>query len=249
MTVSFLQSKLLLDAGFSVHGFTKRTGGVSEGPYASLNLAFDVGDSDENVKANWLRLKDAVNADLPLCRAIQVHGATVAKDDTAVLKSWDARPEIEADALVSQTETVKAVQTADCVPLLLACPETRITAAVHAGRRGASNGVILQTIREMGHLGARSECLLAALGPCIGYPCYEVGEEAAKPLVESADPKPRTPGKYLLDLANAVEVSLIVAGIGTDRIERVGGCTHCLEEDFFSYRRSGVCGRIAGFIA
>jgi polyphenol oxidase len=249
MTISFLRSKLLLDAGFSVHGFTTRAGGVSEGPWASLNLGFDVGDADENVKANWTRLKEAIGTDLPLCRVRQVHGARTADAKDALLSAWDARPNIEADAMVSTGNMVKAVQTADCVPGLLACTETRVAAAVHAGWRGASGGVVRNAIRKMVSLGAEPGRIIAALGPCIGYPCYEVGEEVATKLVESADPKPKEAGTYLLDLANAVEVDLIVGGVSTDRIERVGGCTHCNEADFFSYRKSGgTCGRTAAFI-
>jgi YfiH family protein len=250
MTISFLQSKLLLDAGFALHGFTTRAGGMSTGPYASLNLGFDVGDADENVKAAWMLLKEAIGTDLPLCRVRQVHGVLVTDATNAMLSAWDARPNIEADALVSKGDMVKAVQTADCVPLLLACTETRVTAAVHVGWRGAASGVIRNAIRTMVSLGAEPAHMIAALGPHIGYPCYEVGEEVAQKLVESADPKPKEAGTYLLDLANAVEVDLIVGGVSTDRIERLGGCTHCNEADFFSYRKSGgTCGRTAGFIA
>lgn len=249
MTVSFLQSKLLLDAGFSTHGFTKRTGGVSDGPFASLNLAFDIGDADENVSANLRKLQAASGVDLPLARARQVHGHGAEKGEDARLSSWEARPKIDADALVSNGGMVKLVQVADCVPLLLACPVSRVTAVVHAGWRGAVSGIVKSAIRLMEELGADTSQVLAALGPSIGFPCYEVGEEVASRLVESADPKPKEPGKYLLDLQNAVEVSLIIAGVSSNRMERVGGCTHCLEEDFFSYRKSGgTCGRSAAFI-
>jgi len=249
MTVSLLQSKLLTDAGFASHGFAMRKGGVSEGPFESLNLAFDIGDSDENVIANLRRFKAAVARDLPLARACQVHGRTAMDAENALLASWETRPFAEADALVGAGEAVLSVQTADCVPVLLACPESRVTAAVHAGWRGAASGVVTNTVRRMVDRGADSSKIVAALGPSIGYPCYEVGEDTAKRLVESADPKPREPGKYLLDLQNAVEVSLIIAGVSTDRIERVGGCTHCLEADFFSYRKSGgTCGRSLSYI-
>ena len=250
MTVSILQSKLLTEAGFAVHGFTRRTGGVSEGPYASLNLGFDIGDAEENVRENLRRLQAAVGTDLPLARVKQVHGAAIADIEAARLAAWDDTPKIEADAVISDGTTVKAVQTADCVPILLACPESRITAAVHAGWRGASAGIVRNVLRRMTEMGARTDLMIAALGPAIGFPCYEVDEDVGKRFIESADPKPKTPGKFLLDLLNAVEVDLIIGGISTDRIERVGGCTHCLPEELFSYRQSGgSCGRMLGFIA
>ena len=250
MTVSILQSKLLTDAGFAVHGFTRRTGGVSEGPYASLNLGFGIGDADENVRENLRRLQAAVGTDLPLARVKQVHGAAIADVEAARLSAWDAAPEIEADAVISDGTTVKAVQTADCVPILLACPESRITAAVHAGWHGAAAGIVRNVVRKMTEMGARTDIMIASLGPAVGFPCYEVDEDVGKRFIESADPRPGTPGKFLLDLLNAVEVDLIISGISTDRMERVGGCTHCLLEEFFSYRQSGgTCGRMLGFIA
>ena len=251
MTVSILQSKLLTDAGFPLHGFTRRVGGVSEGPYASLNLGFDIGDADENVRENLRRLQAAVGTELPLARVRQVHGALVADAEAARLSAWDAAPEVDADAIVSADgKTVQAVQTADCVPVLLACPESRITAAVHAGWRGAAAGIVRKVLRKMTEMGARTDLMTAALGPAIGFPCYEVDEEVGKRFIESAEPKPKTPGKYLLDLLNAVEVDLIIGGISTDRMERVGGCTHCLPEELFSYRHSGgTCGRMLSFIA
>ena len=85
MTISIVQSQILLEAGFLHHGFTTRNGGVSEGPYSSLNLAFDIGDPDENVKINLLRLKEFVGADAPLSRAKQVHGVTVVKGEETAL--------------------------------------------------------------------------------------------------------------------------------------------------------------------
>ncbi len=249
MTISIIQSKSLLEAGFFYHGFTARKGGVSEGPYSSLNLAFDIGDPDENVKANLLRLKEFIAADAPLSRAKQVHGVTVVNGEETALSSWCDRPSVEADAIVCGKGVIAAVQTADCAPVLIACPQSRIVAAVHAGWKGAAAGIVRNVMRVMESRGANLSAAVAVIGPRIGYPCYEVGEDVASSLVESADPVPRQPGKYYLDLANAVEVSLITGGISTARIERVGDCTHCQEADFFSYRKSGgTCGRMLAYI-
>jgi polyphenol oxidase len=250
MSITCLKSSLLENAGFPVHGFTTRSGGVSDGPFQSLNLGFDVGDSDEHVRENLARLNRVVAPDLPLARAKQIHGIAVVDAEQARLSTWASRPAVEADAVVATDRSVVAVQTADCAPVLIACPKTRIVAAVHAGWRGTAKGVIRKCIRHMTDLGSAPRDLIAAIGPTIGYPCYEVGDEVAKVLPESADPIPKTPGKHRLDLVNAVEVSLIVEGISTDRMQRVGGCPHCDEETYFSYRKSGgKTGRIFGFIS
>jgi polyphenol oxidase len=250
MTTLYLQSTLLTSAGFTLHGFTTRAGGSSEGPFASLNFGFDLGDDDANVKENLKALSTALDPARPLARVCQVHGTRVADAAHARLASWEEKPSLEADAIVAQEDIVAAVQTADCAAVLLACPKTGLAAAVHAGWRGTAKGVIRKAVRRMTELGASAADLLVAIGPTIGYPCYEVGEEVAKVLPESADPVPGRPKKHLLDLPNAVEVSLIVEGIASCNIERVGGCTHCEPDQFFSYRRSsGRTGRMLGFIS
>ncbi len=241
---------LLADAGFPVHGFTKRDGGVSEGPFASLNLAYDVGDEDERVRANRGRLRHELGTGAPLATVIQVHGNKVVNADAVATEDWTARPTQEADGMVSTGAEVLAVQTADCAPLLLADPESRAVAALHVGWRSAAKGVVRNAIRAMGALGAEAGRTVAVIGPCISGTCYEVEEEVARALPESADPIRKNPGKYLFDLPNAVEVSLIVAGVPSDRIEIIRACTHCLTDELFSYRRDGqVTGRMWGYIS
>jgi YfiH family protein len=170
--------------------------------------------------------------------------------EEAILPAWSDAPTLEADALISGgAKAVLAVQTADCAAVLLADPETRMVAAIHAGWRGTAGGVIRNTVRRMGHLGAGPSRMLAAVGPCICQGCYEVGEEVASRLPESADPIRGRRGRFTLDLANAVEVSLIAAGLTTSNIDLLRLCTAC-DGRFFSHRGSGgTCGRNLGFIA
>ena len=250
MTIDYLKSPMLEAEGFPLHGFTTRNGGVSQGSYHSLNLAFEIDDRDDHVAENLKRLKQAVDTDLPLARVKQVHGTDVVGVEDARLAQWHHPPKVEADGIVADKDGVVAVQTADCAPVLIACPNTRIVAAIHAGWRGAAKGILRKAVRRMVDLGCTASSLIVAIGPSIGYPCYEVGDEVAKALPESADPAPKAPGKHLLDLINAVEVSLIVEGVRSDRIERIGGCTHCLSDTLFSYRREGPnTGRMLAFIA
>jgi polyphenol oxidase len=250
MTVDLYRSELLERDGFSVHGFSKTTGGVSRGPYRSLNLAYGVGDDDAKVARNLRILKKTLGVGVPLARVRQVHGIRAVSASDATLGDWTDDARVEADAIVSKAEVVVAVQTADCAAVLLADPDTRVVAAVHAGWRGAGAGVVRNAVRAMGALGASPGRIIAVIGPHICMSCYEVGEEVARRLPESSDPIPGRPGKYRLDLANAVEVSLIVSGVASSRIERIPACTSCQNEVLFSYRRSGgTCGRMMGFIS
>jgi YfiH family protein len=252
--VDRFRSKLLEDAGFSLHGFTKRAGGVSKGNFSSLNLAYEVGDDVANVETNLQRLKTSLHTEMPLLRVKQVHGNHVTDASLLVSEenlSWTKPPALEADGIfATEADVVLAVQTADCVPLLIADPDTGTVAAVHAGWRGARKGVVRNCIRAMGSIGANAKSLLAAIGPCICMTCYEVGEEVARHFPESSDPMKGEKGKFLLDIGLAVEVSLIAAGLTSTHIERINACTACQTDALFSHRRTGEpTGRILSFIS
>ena len=252
MAVELFRSELLDRAGFA-HGFTKRTGGASQGPFASLNLAHDVGDDPENVRRNLESLRAALGIDLPLLRVNQAHGNAAIDAARLVelgLGDWLAAPAVEADAIVSAgVDAVLAVQTADCAAVLLADPETRAAAAVHVGWRGAANGVLRNAARALRDHGAEPSRLLAAIGPCIGAECYEVQADVARRFPESIDVVDGRPDAFLLDLGNAIEVSLIGAGLSTRNIDRIKVCSRCAEDELFSHRGSGgTCGRGLGFI-
>ncbi len=254
-SLNLLRSKLLSNHGFSDQGFTTRTGGVSKGDFSSLNLAFEIGDSDENVAANLKTLQEEIGRTGPLVRVKQVHGSEVLDAESAsqgldIEQSWSAPPTLEADAIVSSVKGVLAVQTADCVPILLASPSTGVVAAIHAGWRSLAKDIVRKAVRAMGEKGAAAADIVAAIGPCICLKCYEVGEEVAKCFPESADPIRKKRGKYLLDLGLAAEVSLIGAGLTSDNIDRIDACTSCSPDTLFSHRRdSGNTGRMLGFIA
>ncbi len=251
--IALVKSESLREAGFPLHGFTTRAGGTSSGSFGSLNLAFGVGDDPARVVENLDRLKGALATDAPLLRVDQVHG-TKAVSSAELLAAgenhWSTAPSIEADALYGDQPAVLAVQIADCAPVLLADPQTRAVAAIHAGWRGAARGVLRNTVRAMAAVGAEPARLIAVIGPCICLACYEVGEEVARHFPESSDPIPRAKDKYKLDLGLAVEVSLIAAGLTSTRIERIDRCPSCADDTFFSYRaQGGRCGRGLGFIS
>ncbi len=220
-----------------VHGFTGRNGGVSQGVYASLNMAWKWGDNREAVDENWRRV--AASAGFPASQlriARQVHGTTA----TVVAALADPEVSVDADAIVALPGDpwIIGVITADCVPVLLCDPGSGVVAAVHAGWRGMVAGVIGVALEQMQRAGANLETTQAAIGPCIERAAFEVGEEVASrfdaALVDRSKPKPH------VDLVAAARAQLRAGGLRAQSIERVGACTHDHPSRWFSYRRDGA---------
>ena len=226
-----------------------RAGGVSTGPWASLNLGTAVGDDPRAVEENRSRFAAALGGRPVFLR--QVHGPRVVRlrgDRPA----WTA-PE-EADASVcTEPGLACVVQVADCLPVLLAAPGGRGVAAAHAGWRGLSAGVLEATLEALCRA-ARCEPpdVEAWLGPCIGPRRFEVGADVLQGF--GADPErppprfvPHGPGKWLADLAGLARDRLAARGLVT-----IGGGTWCTVEDesrFFSHRRDVARGAPGGRMA
>jgi hypothetical protein len=214
-----------------VVAFSTRAGGVSEGPYASLNLGLLTDDRREHVEENRRRLSAEVGADpdlLALNR--QVHGAEI---NRAVA----GQRGVPGDGLWTDEPGVPMLKvTADCLPIALARTNgSPALCLVHAGWRGLSEGVVEAGVATLGGPVA------AAVGPGIGPCCYEVGPEVAGLFGERG---------RMLDLRAAAERALRRAGV--TRVEHVALCTSCDEARFFSHRRDGgITGRqgVIGFIA
>jgi len=223
---------------------TTRAGGVSTGPYASLNLAGHVGDDPAAVAANRARLARAAGLPAEPAWLQQVHGCGVCHlgaDIAARGRSADA-------TVADRPNSVCAVLTADCLPVLLSAEDGGVVAAVHAGWRGLLAGVIEATITRMGR---PADPLLAWLGPAIGPAAFEVGPEVRDaycrraPAAEAAF-RAHPNGRWLADLYALARQRLADAGI--ERIWGGGHCTMTESERFFSYRRDGVTGRMATLI-
>ncbi len=148
----------------------------------------------------------------------------------------------EGDALTTSIVGLPiSVRTADCFPILLADPETRTVAAVHAGWRGTAARVAQAAVARMrAEFGADARNIHAAIGPGIAKCCYEVGEEVARQFGMQHSGK--------LDLAVENAGQLIAAGVNAARIDLVGGCTFCNAAKFFSWRRDRDQGRMVSFI-
>lgn len=220
---------------------TTRSGGASGAPYDSFNLGDGVGDDPEAVEANRDRL--ATEAGLARERLVwmeQIHGRTA-----TVVDGTERGPAEATDALITATAGVAvAALVADCVPVLLGDPEAGVVGAVHAGRVGASVGVLPAALAAMESAGAARDRIEALLGPSVCGQCYEVPDEMARDvdnrLPESAC-RSRS-GKAGLDLRAGLWRQLGDAGVA-----KVGVDPRCTVEEptLFSHRRDGVTGRIA----
>ncbi len=239
--MQILRSALL---GAFPHGFTTRPGGVSPAPWDSLNLGGAVGDAAERVAENWRRLESATG--LGFARVRQVHGARVVRADAP------CAPAEEADAVVSLRPGVAAcVSVADCVPVLIADPESGAVAAAHCGWRGTLARAAAEGVRALAReAGAPPDRLLAAIGPSIGPCCYEVSADLAERFRAELGPVVRGDGAPRLDLWAANRRVLEEAGLRPERIDVLGRCSACERDLFFSHRRdAGRTGRQMAFIA
>ncbi len=222
------------------HGFFTRSGGVSDGLYASLNCGPGSSDEAAHVAENRVRVARHLGVgEGKLVTLYQVHGATaLAVEDPVTALN---RP--KADAVVTRTPGLAvAILTADCAPVLFADPEAKVVAAAHAGWRGAAAGILEAAIAEMERLGARREQIRAAIGPTISQASYEVGPEFEAELLKGCASNERfflrnnANERARFDLPGFVEAKLVAAELA--EIERQSPCTYENESLFFSFRRS-----------
>jgi YfiH family protein len=232
------------------HGFSTRQGGVSEGPYASLNLGYSVGDERSRVEQNFQRLAQAAGTRVDRFAAVsQVHGDRVLEAGRGPLAANGVVG--EADALwTSQRDLAVGVKTADCVPILLVDPDRKTVAAVHSGWRGTDLGIAARAVETLVGRGSSPARILAAIGPAIRACCYEVSDDLAERFRSAFGPEvvERRGGAPHLDLVRAIRSTLEGAGLLAKHIDVLPQCTSCDREEFFSHRRDkGVTGRHLSF--
>lgn len=244
----------LTAAGFT-NGCSCRLHGRSNVAPNGLNLALHVGDDAALVQANRKLLAAALGVDASkFTTCAQIHGTQIAV----------VTPELVGSGALTLADTIACVDAlitdlpqtplllfyADCVPVLLADPQTGAIGLAHAGWRGSVGEIALKTVGAMQqHFGCRPENLLAAIGPSIGSCCYEVDDA-----VLTAGSKyrqcftPNKNAKYQLDLWLMNRLQLEAAGVAPQHIHCAGVCTCDDRELFFSYRaeqgktgRMGVC--------
>ncbi len=226
------------------HGFTTRAGGVSGGPYTSLNLGLSSGDAETAVSENRRRVLDVFGVDeRSACAFSQVHG-------TRVLTGTPSWFEEEADAVVSDTPGLALIiSTADCLPVLFYDPVTGAVGAAHCGWRGTVKGIAAVTVHKLTDLyGSDPADLCVAFGPAILRPNYQVGAEVIAEFTAAGFPasvyEPDDAGRFLLGVAAANRWALLNLGVNPENIWESGLCTYAEPEGFFSHRRDrGRTGR------
>jgi YfiH family protein len=227
---------------------TTRDGGVSAGPFRSLNLALHVGDDPGAVAENRRRAAAAVAATpADLVFGAQVHGAiaavvTAAERGRGSTELADALP--GADALVTaEPGPVLVTLVADCVPIVLVDPRARVLATVHAGWRGTAAGVAEAALATMAGLGADPSRVVVGVGPAVSPDTDEVAD-ALRDAVGSGEGvlSPSGDGGWLADLCEANRRSLVGAGVAPDRISLAEMATG-EPGPFFSDRAARPCGR------
>ena len=246
-TPPFLASPLLKG---SLHGFFTRAGGVSRGPFESLNCSVSSGDDPVALRENRARVAGAMGvAPASLLGVTQLHGTCC----VTVEQPWAAGEGPRADAMATRVPGLAlGIVTADCAPVLLADPRRGIVAAVHAGWRGALAGILEATVEAMRALGAEPADLRAAIGPCIGPASYEVGEDLrcavlGVAMIEAAGcfaPGKRE-GHYQFDLPGYCAARLRGCGLGgggAGSVEWLGCDTLADPQRFFSHRRRTLAG-------
>ena len=222
------------------HGFFSRNGGVSTGPYASLNCSF-TSDDPAHVRENRARVAAAMGVEPGhLLGLKQVHGDGV----ISVRAPWAEGAGPAADAMVTDKPGLAlGIITADCAPVLFSAEG--VVGAAHAGWRGALAGVLEATVMAMRALGARE--IHAVIGPCIAQASYEVGADLhgavlARQANDARFFTPARPGHWRFDLPGYCAARLRAAGVKT---EALGLDTYAQEQEFFSYRRKTLRGEAA----
>jgi len=254
------------------HGFSTRHGGVStvyqpdSSPDSDLNLGWTKDDDPDNVAINRLLFVAAATgtAATPLFTLRQVHSAaSLVVPDAASLPFFvnsQGRALREADGLITAAPGILlGIQTADCVPVLVADTKNRVAAAFHAGWRGTAARIVEQGIAQMAaEFGSRPEEMIAAIGPSIGACCYTVGEEvhtafaskfAYSETLFRTGPEPA----LRLDLWEANRRQLLDSGVSNSQITVLGECTGCTGlpagRRYFSHRcEHGFTGRMMNVI-
>ncbi|MBE5926769.1 MAG: peptidoglycan editing factor PgeF [Lachnospiraceae bacterium] len=242
------------------HGFSTRVGGVSKGIFESMNLGFNRGDDDENVKENFRIISKELNMPYEnLVLSAQTHTTNIrivteADKGKGIVfpKDYD-----DIDGLITNVKQIPLVTFyADCVPLLFFDPVKEVIATSHSGWRGTVNRMGKVTVEKMVEVyGCKPENIIACIGPSICKDCYEVSADVAEAFMEEFKEGyknivfSKQNDKYLIDLWEANRVILKMTGITEENLEISGICTCCNSDLLFSHRASGgKRGNLAAFI-
>lgn len=259
-TVPYLTYKSFEDIDFLKHGFSTRLGGVSEGIFSSMNLAFNRGDNPDHVVENYHRICESIGLDFDtLVASAQDHHTfvrVVTSEDVGIgiTKPRDLQ---SVDALVTGERNVTLVTYyADCTPLFFADKNKKVIALAHAGWRGTVGKIgekVIDKMRET--FGCDPAYIICAVGPAISKCCYEVDENCAKQfyaLKELDNSKfifPKKNNKYMLNLLETNKQILMRCGVRENNITVSDVCTKCNSSLLWSHRATnGQRGTMCAFM-
>ena len=246
-SVPYLTYNSLKEIKFINHAFSTRLGGVSEGIFDSMNMAFNRGDNPDSVTENYRRLCQSAGFDFDtLVASAQDHHTFVRKVSSENVGTGITKPrDMESvDALITNEKGVTLVTYyADCTPLFFVDTNRKAIALAHAGWRGTVGRIGEEVIKKMSsEFGTNPADLVCAVGPAISKCCYEVDKACAdefynlKDLDNSQFIFPKENNKYMIDLLEANRQILIKAGVNSKNITLSDLCTRCNSELLWSHR-------------
>lgn len=259
-SVPFLTYNSLSEINFINHAFTTRLGGVSEGEFTSMNMAFNRGDKIENVTENYKRFCQSAGFEYEsLVASAQDHNTfvravTSADKGVGIYKPRDIQ---SVDALITNEKGVTLVTYyADCTPLFFVDTKSKAIGLAHAGWRGTVGRIGEKVVQKMTELyGTNPADIKAAIGPAISVCCYEVDKPCADNFMAMADLDtsrfvfPKENGKYMIDLLETNRQILVSAGVKAENITVSDLCTNCNSELLWSHRATkGHRGTMSAFM-
>lgn len=259
-TTPYLTYNSLSEIKFIRHAFSTKLGGVSQGEFTSMNLAFNRGDDPGCVTENYRRICHSAGFDFEsLTASAQDHHTfvrAVTKADRGV-GIYKPRDMESVDALITnETGVTLVTYYADCTPLFFVDAVTHAVGLAHAGWRGTVGRIGEKVIEKMGACyGTKPENIIAAIGPAISVCCYEVDEPCAAEFLALNDLDsslfvfPKGSGKYMLDLLEANRQILLSAGVPAENITVSDLCTNCNSDLLWSHRATkGHRGTMSAFL-
>lgn len=259
-TVPYLTYNSLSEINFINHAFSTRLGGVSEGEFTSMNMAFNRGDNPENVTENYKRICKSAGFDFEsLTASAQDHNTFVRAitSDNKGVGIYKPRDLQSVDALITNEKGVTLVTYyADCTPLFFVDTKQKAIGLAHAGWRGTVGRIGEKIVNKMTELyGTNPSDIVAAIGPAISVCCYEVDKPCAdnfyalKDLDSSRFIFPKENGKFMIDLLETNRQILVAAGVKNENITVSDLCTNCNSELLWSHRATkGKRGTMSAFM-
>lgn len=259
-TVPYLTYNSFSEINFINHAFSTRLGGVSEGEFTSMNMAFNRGDNPESVTENYKRICKSAGFDFDSLTASAQDHNTFVRAVTSENKGvgiYKPRDLQSVDALITNEKGVTLVTYyADCTPLFFVDTKQKAIGLAHAGWRGTVGRIGEKVVKKMTELyGTNPADIVAAIGPAISVCCYEVDKPCADNFYALSDLDssrfvfPKDNGKYMIDLLETNKQILIAAGVKNENITVSDVCTNCNSELLWSHRATkGKRGTMSAFM-